>query len=578
MTAPRAVLYEPRMVDDKAETEREEAAGCRVVRLEWRVHGPKHVLGYRRFKGSRSLVEAHLKDGRRVRLQKIPPRGLVETILEAGQGSVEGELYRGRVAETDSFERPQLTLDHLRDVAVGVGSSPYCWLRTNSHHFARDLWNALVIQKIRKRRHPGWVRGAVWNVAAADCFTGGDVSDDDRRPTRQGSARKAGRRSPSPTERRPSVSVRDDIGNRLAGEFRSIAGTASGFDGVGRLREFSMTMRSGAVFAIECDHHQVPALQSFSALEDFIKDSPGSSCRSSPLQRGCSGLMSMSTKTPQSADGSPLLGLEHTGEEGTQVSCCSSSTRGSPTSSSPSSKCASMMWPQTLRSTWNKSGLGDLASRLATRVSSTDVSILLRALPSERWAEPSLGSDDEGGHGTATPTARRRALSLSSSMSRSFSRSFSRGRMSFSRQRSSSRGSRLFKQWAPSIEDICFVVLSGAEETRLAIYVVLSVTMLDRDCHVLSVSTFDQEPCENPGSVVRLPSEKSQEQRRRLQRLRLVSGDFHTGQEGSYSYSLSDIPEGTFGGSCRALDLVEAELTELRTAVMTGDWGFITLL
>lgn len=96
--------------------------------------------------------------------------------------------------------------------------------------------------------------------------------------------------------------------------------------------------------------------------------------------------------------------------------------------------------------------------------------------------------------------------------------------------------------------DVCFVVLAGSE-LRLAIYA------LPQGCGA-----------------------KHQHGQRPQQRLRLLSGDAHNGQENHFVYTLSR-PEGKAALSVSfATEFAQEELDDLHIALSTGDWGFVTLL
>eukprot|EP00931_Biecheleriopsis_adriatica_P010019 TRINITY_DN111114_c0_g1_i1.p1 TRINITY_DN111114_c0_g1~~TRINITY_DN111114_c0_g1_i1.p1 ORF type:complete len:452 (-),score=77.60 TRINITY_DN111114_c0_g1_i1:61-1416(-) len=88
-----------------------------------------------------------------------------------------------------------------------------------------------------------------------------------------------------------------------------------------------------------------------------------------------------------------------------------------------------------------------------------------------------------------------------------------------------------------TVNDLCFVVLRGREELRLAIYAVLK-----------------------NGSTSR--------------RLRMLSGSAQAGRECAFHYSVRELQQ----PAASAAELAEEELEALRTALATNEWGFITLL
>jgi len=62
----------------------------------------------------------------------------------------------------------------------------------------------------------------------------------------------------------------------------------------------------------------------------------------------------------------------------------------------------------------------------------------------------------------------------------------------------------------------------------------------------------------------------------RPRRLRLLSGDVRAGKESSFVYTVRSVAEDQPRPS--AADFAREELDALRTALMTGEWGFVTLL
>eukprot|EP00401_Gymnodinium_catenatum_P029917 CAMPEP_0117566302 /NCGR_PEP_ID=MMETSP0784-20121206/57023_1 /TAXON_ID=39447 /ORGANISM="" /LENGTH=462 /DNA_ID=CAMNT_0005364141 /DNA_START=43 /DNA_END=1428 /DNA_ORIENTATION=+ len=90
--------------------------------------------------------------------------------------------------------------------------------------------------------------------------------------------------------------------------------------------------------------------------------------------------------------------------------------------------------------------------------------------------------------------------------------------------------------------DACFVVLRGIRELRLAIFAVLRPPGAPEVC---------------------------------AWRLLLLSGDALSGNEGSFEYALSDLPQGESAPATSAADLAQEEQGSLQAALRSGDWGLL---
>mmetsp|Transcript_46560 Transcript_46560/g.87172 ORF Transcript_46560/g.87172 Transcript_46560/m.87172 type:complete len:368 (+) Transcript_46560:33-1136(+) len=138
----------------------------KVERVEWR---KVRRLQYRGLT-SHSWIEAHMLDGHRLRLEFFGDYGLSVTTLThtscsgSDLQSTVGTLFRNRAAAADEFSEP-LTVGKLKDLSSAIASSrPYCLLNFNCHHFARDVWNAVVIKQLQRRHHPDRMKTAVLQV------------------------------------------------------------------------------------------------------------------------------------------------------------------------------------------------------------------------------------------------------------------------------------------------------------------------------------------------------------------------------------------------------------------------------
>merc|ERR1719469_1686499 len=109
------------------------------MRLEWRKSRRTEHNGLT----SHSWLEAHLVDGRELRLEFFADVGLMESVFEQNmKGDSNGEIYEGRVCgDHRDFIRP-LTADRLRSTASEAASKPYSVTEHNCHQFVLEVWNS----------------------------------------------------------------------------------------------------------------------------------------------------------------------------------------------------------------------------------------------------------------------------------------------------------------------------------------------------------------------------------------------------------------------------------------------------
>lgn len=129
---------------------------ARVLLLEWREENRPESRGLT----SHSFLEAHISDGRRLRMELFWNTGYVETMSEDEDSEdtrsrpSEGTVYDGRVASRRDFIQG-LTVEKLEKTARSVGNSrPYSLSDFNCHHFALQVWNSLVKGDRRATDYP----------------------------------------------------------------------------------------------------------------------------------------------------------------------------------------------------------------------------------------------------------------------------------------------------------------------------------------------------------------------------------------------------------------------------------------
>ncbi|CAE7572198.1 unnamed protein product [Symbiodinium microadriaticum] len=138
-----------------------------VSQLEWR----KERRSEHRDWTSHSFLHALLDDGRTMRIQRFEGSDDFVTWFWPGEQAAEGTIYKDRVARVADL-KPKLTSTELQDVAQMKASCDYDTAYHNCHHFARDVWNAVVVASLQCTHYPdrlkvGLLRGASMPLRAA---------------------------------------------------------------------------------------------------------------------------------------------------------------------------------------------------------------------------------------------------------------------------------------------------------------------------------------------------------------------------------------------------------------------------
>lgn len=424
----------------------------RIVRVEWRcVRRPE--IGWLT---CHSLIEGHLTDGRRMRLQKFNNRGFVALVLEPTEMSCEGAVYRGRAVGSQDLASQVLLAQDMHRLAAQIGSEPYCVSTSNCHHFARDLWNGLVVEQCRRSTYPDFVKTAVLRGAKrltidqiGTVLIGNDLICADM-PSDDEADLEAGLGSGV------HMTMREEEAGRLCGRFSAPRSCRPCYNRMGRLEDFARLLEVGAVYFME------------TAID--------------------SGLVLLQ---------SPSADLSMRGDRGE-------------------------IWANK----WLQDA-GEAGSRLAERVTGTDIVSLMSGMPAEGLSQEALGN--------CRGIDNQRGVSFKSILG-SFDSS---------------------KPEEDLVQDLCFVVLRSAGDLRLVAYAIL-------------------RPAPVGGGADRP-----------VRRLRLLGGSALAGEEGYFTYAMCELPNIGDGPSDAivtaprrpaATDLAREEETALRTALSTGDWGFVTLL
>lgn len=471
-----------------------------VVRVEWRKVRRDQHRGWT----SHSWLEAHLLDGRRMRLECFMDVGLTETILTADQQNDDSVIWDDLAASWTELERP-LTVDRLRHLAVAASSEEYSVTESNCHQFVRDIWNDIVIERLRRSHYPDKLKTTVlWGASTS-------------------------------------------VGRLLFGFMTPLASLAS-------VAEPALTM---AVLAPPVPLAQGPAaLMRLGPFSSCAARRPSSRPREhlgdeSPLFPPAAGGATSSRSPPAHArlsarqeDGDRIAGelfvpvhkdlldwaldrqfaevvrtglvfvLEERGEllqtKGTATTCGAWAEDWAP-------------------------GAPIEARRLARLIAATDVVGLVQRIlppfaesPADALAAPSVPAASSLASVASVPAS----PAAGGPLSRLASLSLQSGDVS-------NRGRR---DSHDLVADLRFVLLLG-NEVRLAIY-----------------------------ALLKAPARKTG----RARRLRLLSGDVRAGKENYFAYTVCGLAQ----EDCKqtVADFVEEELEALRSALMWGEWGFVTLL
>mmetsp|Transcript_40384 Transcript_40384/g.79787 ORF Transcript_40384/g.79787 Transcript_40384/m.79787 type:complete len:256 (+) Transcript_40384:2-769(+) len=127
-----------------------------VARIEWRRVRRTISAGLT----SHSMLDVELQSGMRIRFEKFADTGVLESLLVPSICYPKGSVYQGRVAKATDLMEP-MRIDALRKAAYALGAQPYSLMRSNCHHFVRDLWNYLVIEPLRRYTHPDRIKANI---------------------------------------------------------------------------------------------------------------------------------------------------------------------------------------------------------------------------------------------------------------------------------------------------------------------------------------------------------------------------------------------------------------------------------
>lgn len=229
----------------------------RILRLEWRKARRPQLQGIT----SHSWLSAKLQDGSRSRLELFADLGFVETRLAQNEADRESTLFGDLAAGAHEFARP-LTAERLRSVAAAIaGRATYSMSDFNCHHFALEVWNAVVIEMLRREHYPDRVKTHVlWGV---ELFGGGQ--DEGEEP---GAGLwsyglgalfsqaplgfpAAAPRAAAPRGAHARVAACHDGLGRTSGRLTALGREAPGFQSALRLRRFGDALAAGAVYLLE---------------------------------------------------------------------------------------------------------------------------------------------------------------------------------------------------------------------------------------------------------------------------------------------------------------------------------------
>jgi hypothetical protein len=127
-----------------------------VVRIEWRAVRRTISAGLT----SHSMLDVELRNGMRIRFEKFADTGVRESLLVPTIVYPKGSVYQGRVGKASDLVEP-IRINELRKAAYALGATPYSLMRSNCHHFVRDLWNYLVVEPLRRYTHPDRIKAKI---------------------------------------------------------------------------------------------------------------------------------------------------------------------------------------------------------------------------------------------------------------------------------------------------------------------------------------------------------------------------------------------------------------------------------
>lgn len=484
----------------------------RIICLEWRKvrRAQHHGLI------SHSWLEAHLLDGRRLRLELFAD-GISEITLANGRTDPQSVLYKDRAAAAHELAKALAAAD-LREVATKIASSqPYCLIKFNCHHFVRDVWNTVVITALHRRHHPDRIKtNMMWgfestigswfsNLASlnsmnsnlavgARCQVEADVSEEAKPPLARG-------RAGEPED-----------GRRFWGDIAAVPRASPRYNQAERLQRFGFALATGIVKLLE---EKGDLLQM--TLPSVLWDDDVSSNKKD--QEPPSSPASKDTDVPLEEDEPIDPALQKS-----KVSSDSNSDSGNSSSSSSSASFLSEDENEEYR-TWASRSREDPSTRQCEAWAT-------QWLPKRLFAAMRL-AEHMGTGDTVEMVAR---ILKPSTDAASAAHAGSRSLSSLRSQRNAAPNIQLQNE---SVTDVCYVVLSGKKELRLAIY-----ALLRQDTQVW--------------------------------RLRLLSGDACAGLETVFKYTLQNIEVARAPASAEAM--AKSEAKSLQFALATGDWSFITLM
>mmetsp|Transcript_29790 Transcript_29790/g.54938 ORF Transcript_29790/g.54938 Transcript_29790/m.54938 type:complete len:553 (+) Transcript_29790:103-1761(+) len=482
----------------------------RINRLEWRKLRRTQHGGMT----SHSWLEAYLQSGRRLRIELFAD-GLSETTLASDRRDPHSQLYTG-AATADELQRPMRAAE-LREVATSVANtSPYCLLNFNCHHFALAVWNAVVVETLQRRHYPDRVKTFI--LRGLEGSIGSWVNKFASLP----SINRIGSRSEveaaaSPRGRNANASPQD--GRRIWGEVSAIPRTSPAYNRDGRLQRFTAALGTGSVHM----------LQTSGDLEQMgLPKGPWEDWQRRESEKG---LDDSSRDLGSTGDHWERFGRRFSADDDEGNDNASVGSSGSSDSATyivdeehiPRAGQEFQQWAQE----WLPDKR-DAAMRLAEHMGTNDLVELVARIIEPKEAVP-----------RAAPAIDVLNISCPNSCNNSFS--------SVATQHHPEDSLSELRQ--DSVADVCYVVLAGQRELRVAIYALL---------RPIQLSPPDAQTWH----------------------LRLLSGDACSKQESRFHYTLQNVLGGVPSGSApaSAVGMARCELQSLQFGLATGDWNSVILM
>lgn len=137
----------------------------RVVYVEWRKVRHEKSRGLT----SHSWLEVSLLDGRRLRLEIYADQGYTELHYDPANKSdsrffdPQSTLYDDRAAESQDLARPLTAETLTREAKELARRRPYSLSEFNCHHFVLELWNSMVVDRLKSQHYPDRAKiGLLW--------------------------------------------------------------------------------------------------------------------------------------------------------------------------------------------------------------------------------------------------------------------------------------------------------------------------------------------------------------------------------------------------------------------------------